>query len=98
MNSNMNIENIENLMEKMNMFNKEELLLFGEIKNQFTNIGYTFDMPFSSFFEEKINQLYDKFSIIVKIHDNNILVLNRNIDKYLSTSFKVAQKFDNIVK
>lgn len=98
MNSNMHIENMENLLDKLNMYKKNELMLFGELKNEFNNIGYIFELPFSKVFEEKINQLYDNLSIIIKVHENNIIVINRNIDKYLNTSFKVAQKFDEIVK
>ena len=98
MNSNMHIENMESLLEKLNMYKKSELVVFGELKNEFNNINYTFDMPFNKILDEKINQLYDKFSIIVKIHDNNLIVINKNIEKYLSTSYKVAQKFDDITK
>jgi len=94
----MHVENMESLMEKLDMYKKSELVVFGELKNEFSNISYTFDMPFSKLFEEKINQLYDKLSIIVKIHDNNLIVINKNIEKYLTNSFKVAQKFDDIVK
>ena len=98
MNSNMHIENMESLLEKLNMYKKSELVVFGELKNEFNNINYTFDMPFNKILDEKINQLYDKFSIIVKIHDNTLIVINKNIEKYLSTSYKVAQKFDDITK
>lgn len=98
MNSNMQVENLKNIIEKINLYKKNELEIFGDFKNIFNNIKYCFDMSYSDSFDEKIGEIYNKFALISKVHDNNIVVINRNIDKYLNSTLKVSQIFEDIVK
>ena len=41
--------------------------------------------------------LNNKFKIISSIHDDNILVLNKNMETYIATGEKVSKMFDDII-
>ena len=49
---------------------------------------------------DKLNNLAlnfkNKFKTIISIHDDNILVLKKNMETYITTSEKVSKMFDDI--
>ena len=98
MENNMHVDNMENLLEKVDLYSKDELVLFEELKNQLNEVNHCFENSSSNTFDEKINDLSNKFSTISNIHNNNHMVINKNIEKYLENTIEVSKIFNKVNK
>lgn len=77
---------IEITNEKLNLDNIITII-------QDININYKTDNE--SKLSELLDTLNNKFKTITAIHDDNITVLKKNLDTYISTREKIANMFDD---
>ncbi len=92
----MNIEDIENRIEKINMYINEEDLSFEELKNNINNIDFEYISHNQNNLKELLNELTNKMNVISRNHKNNVKIINSNINKYITTSNKVKNIFEDI--
>ncbi len=78
---------IEITNEKLNLDNIITII-------QDININYKTDNE--SKLSELLDTLNNKFKTITAIHDDNITVLKKNLDTYISTREKIANMFDDL--
>ena len=77
---------VEITNEKLNLDNIITII-------QDININYKTDNE--SKLSELLDTLNNKFKTITAIHDDNITVLKKNLDTYISTREKIANMFDD---
>ncbi len=78
---------VEITNEKLNLDNIITII-------QDININYKTDNE--SKLSELLDTLNNKFKTITAIHDDNITVLKKNLDTYISTREKIANMFDDL--
>lgn len=98
MNNYVDIEEMTKTKEKINLYTKEELMKFDSIKEIFNSLNNVLDIDSSSYIQNIQFDLIKKLEIIKKIHYNNCMIIEKNIDKYIGTSIKTNQIFRNINK
>lgn len=92
----LNTEEISKTIKKLELEIKDEKLNLDDIESSIEalNLNYKTDNS------DKLNNLAlnfkNKFKTIISIHDDNILVLKKNMETYITTSEKVSKMFDDI--
>lgn len=90
------IDSLEKANDKIRMYKNEEDISFSEINKNYKNINYSYNTDNRMRLIELENELINKFKIISKIHNDNIVVIDKNIRNYIKTSKKVAKDFSEI--
>ncbi len=87
---------IEKSIKKITMYKEKEDLILDDLKSIFKNINYNYNCNNKDNLESKENDIINKTKTMAKNHSNNILIFQKNLQKYKDTSKKVAKMFDNI--
>ncbi len=90
------VEQIEKNKQKIEMYSKEEQITIDSINQVLKKINTSFNENNLTKLEDIQIELVNKLKIISKIHSNDIMILYKNIDKYIYLSNKFAKSFDNI--
>lgn len=94
----MNVDQIASCLDKIKMYKEQEQLLFEDITNCFEKLKVNYNSNNS----KKINnfnlELTKKFNTISNVHANNMLVLEKSMDKYRITSMKAEDVLEDIRK
>lgn len=92
----LNEEEIEHSIDKIKLYNGQEELNFENIKQALEQMKYHYRTKNA----DTLNVLHDncaqKLAILIKIHNNNIEVLNKNLRRYKDTKFKVEKLFEEL--
>lgn len=94
----MDIEKIYIVIQKLNMYKNEESIKFSEINSNFNNLCGCIKSSNVDSLQNIQFELINKFNVIKKIHENDVIVLNKNISKYIDISSMTNQMFSNIYK
>ncbi len=93
----LNEEEITRIIDKLDLEVREEKLNFDNIKNSLNSINMNYKSENKTKLEDLSIVINNKLNTILKIHDDDILVLRKNLDTYISTSDKISKLFDDIV-
>ncbi len=89
-------EEISKAIKNLEVETKDEQLNIEDINAAIESLNLNYKTDNS----DKLNNLAlnfkNKFKTIVSIHDNNILVLKKNMETYIATSEKISKMFDDI--
>ena len=89
-------DKIENIIDKAEMYKNEEEITFDNFNTNFHNILNYYKTKNSNKIQIISKELSDNLKKIIKNHQNNILVLSKNIEKYSELENKNAQIFNDI--
>lgn len=79
----LDVENMQLCVEKISMYRKEESILFDSIKSILGNINSCYSISCSKDIINLSEELNSKMDTFIKVHDNNILVLNTKIQRHI---------------
>lgn len=97
MNSNfLDEEQIKITIEKLELDTKEEKINYDNIKNSLDSLNSHYKTNNTTKLDNIAFSLDNKLKTILKIHDDNIIVLRKNLDTYMTTSDKISKLFDDI--
>ena len=96
MNNYIDIEKLTKNNEKIYMYIKEESLKINNIKEIFNNINMCLDINESNHIENLQFELNKKLKTINKIHNNNHIVIEKKINKYIEAARMTNEIFNNI--
>ena len=88
---------IETSLTKLESLISMEKKDLDDIKNYFNNVHYYYKSNNKSKIEELNSQFINKFKTIVNMHDNNLIVIKRNLQNYKDTKIKVENIFNDII-
>lgn len=89
--------NLENYIKKIRMYKEQEDLLFENFENLFKQLSFSYLTDNTDTLKEKMLFINNNNKKINVNNNSNIDVLNKNIDKYIATSNKTNQIFNNII-
>ena len=92
----MDIEKMQNTLEKIDMYRREEDILFDSIKRDMSIINYEYISKNQDNLEYIIDILEEKMGVFSVEHANNIKIIRDNIDRYIATDKKIVNMFDDI--
>lgn len=92
----MNIEELEKCTEKIKMYKKEEDLNMSSIKEKLQEIKYNYSSKNIETLSSIGMELIEKCKAINRIHQNNIMVLEKNIEIYKSNVVQVKNIFQDL--
>lgn len=93
----LDINEIDKTIDKLELEVREEKLNCDDIKNSLENMNLFYKTNNTTKLSNIVFTLNNKLNTISKIHDNNIYVLRKNLEMYISTKDKVAKMFDDII-
>lgn len=92
----MNIDNLKNIVDKLKMYNNEEIINFNNILNSLENINANYKTKNYNNLLSIKEQLDRKFEIIKKDHYLNEVILVTNIQKQIDTIKKSNISLDKL--
>lgn len=92
-----NTEEISKTIKKLELEIKDEKLNLDDIESSIEALNLNYKTDNSDKLNNLSFMLNNKFKTISYIHDDNILVLNKNMETYIDTSNKVSKIFDDII-
>ena len=98
MESNMNIEQLEKVNERIKIHATEEELQFSSIKSVLNNINYNYDTDNTIKLEELDEELINKLKKINKNHNLDMLIIDNNINKYKELKKKKKKIFKKLIE
>ena len=93
----LNTEEISKTIKNLELETKEEKLKLDDIKTSIETLNLNYKTDNFDKLNNLAFMLNNKFKIISSIHDDNILVLNKNMETYIATGEKVSKMFDDII-
>ena len=93
----LNTEEISKTIKKLELEIKDEKLNLDDIESSIEALNLNYKTDNSDKLNNLAFMLNNKFKIISSIHDDNILVLNKNMETYIDTRNKVSKIFDDII-
>ena len=93
----LNTKEISKTIKKLELEIKDEKLNLDDIESSIEALNLNYKTDNSDKLNNLAFMLNNKFKIISSIHDDNILVLNKNMETYIDTSNKVSKIFDDII-
>lgn len=90
-------ERISKIIEKIRMYKKLEDVNFDNIKILFNNLVYLYNTSNKGALVNLQDEMINKLNTVSKIHNNKVIILYKNLEKYKNTKFKVENMFDNII-
>ena len=98
MESNMNIEQLEKVNERIKIHATEEELQFSSIKSVLNNINYNYDTDNTIKLEELDEELINKLKKINKNHNIDMLIIDKNINKYKELNQNTEKIFKKLIE
>ncbi len=97
MNGNYLVEQeISKTINKLELETTDEKLNLDTIKELINEMNLNYKTNNKTSLSEILDSLNDKFKTLTAIHDDNITVLKKNLNTYISTKEKVANMFNGI--
>ena len=93
----LNTEEISKTIKKLELEIKDEKLNLDDIESSIEALNLNYKTDNSDKLNNLSFMLNNKFKTISSIHDDNILVLNKNMETYIDTRNKVSKIFDDII-
>lgn len=92
----MDEEEVTKTIDKLEAETTDEKLNLDNIKTIMSDMNLNYKTDNESKLSELLDTLNNKFKTLTAIHDDNITVLKKNLDTYITTKEKVASMFDNL--
>lgn len=96
MKSILNEEELDKNIIKIQNYKDQEDMIFDDISDNFININYHYKTNNTEKLEQLQAELVNALTTINKIHNDNIFVLTRNLNKYIETKKEVENLFWNL--
>lgn len=93
----LNTEEISKTIKKLELEIKDEKLNLDDIESSIEALNLNYKTDNSDKLNNLSFMLNNKFKTISYIHDDNILVLNKNMETYIDTRNKISKIFDDII-
>ena len=93
----LNTKEISKTIKKLELEIKDEKLNLDDIESSIEALNLNYKTDNSDKLNNLSFMLNNKFKTISYIHDDNILVLNKNMETYIDTRNKVSKIFDDII-
>ena len=93
-----NIEELNKNKEKARIYQTEEELNFNNIKEVLENKNYCYNTKNNKKLSEIENELINKLNVIKNMHQTNIAVIEKIINKYKDINQKTEKIFDNLTE
>jgi len=93
-----NVEEMNKLNNKLNIYKNEELLLIQDFMDVFLQISHFYKNDNNKLLDELTDSLINKIKIIDKNNYNYMKYIDKNVSSYLLTSQKVDKIFDDLLK
>ena len=90
------VEEVSKSIEKLETIVKDEKLNSDNIKVSIESLNLNYKSDNSNKLDDLALTIDRKLKTISSIHDDNILVLNKNREAYVATSEKVSKMFDDL--
>ena len=90
-------EEISKTIKNLEVETKDEQLNIEDINTSIESLNLNYKTDNSDKLNNLSFMLNNKFKTISYIHDDNILVLNKNMETYIDTRNKVSKIFDDII-
>ena len=94
----MNIEQLEKVNERIKIYATDEELQFSSIKSVLNNINYNYDTDNTIKLEELDEELINKLKKINKNHNLDMLIIDKNINKYKELNQNTEKIFKNLME
>ncbi len=92
----MDEEEVTKTIDKLEAETTDEKLNLDNIKTIMSDMNLNYKTDNGSKLSELLDTLNNKFKTLTAVHDDNITVLKKNLDTYITTKEKVASMFDNL--
>ena len=89
-------EEISKSIQKLELEINDEKLNFDDINTKLSALNVSYKTNNKTKLDELLFNLNTKLTTISSIHDDNVEVLKKNLDTYITTREKVANMFDDI--
>lgn len=93
----LNEEEISKSIKKLELEINDEKLNFDDINTLLSALNVSYKTNNKTRLDELLFNLNTKLTTISSIHDDNVEVLRKNLDTYITIREKVANMFDDIV-
>lgn len=93
----LNEEEISKSIKKLELEINDEKLNFDDINTLLSALKVSYKTNNKTRLDELLFNLNTKLTTISSIHDDNVEVLRKNLDTYITIREKVANMFDDIV-
>ena len=94
----MNIEQLGKVNERVKIYTTDEELQFSSIKSVLNNINYNYDTDNTIKLEELDEELINKLKKINKNHNLDMLIIDKNINKYKELNQNTEKIFKNLME
>ena len=94
----MNIEQLGKVNERIKIYATDEELQFSSIKSVLNNINYNYDTDNTIKLEELDEELINKLKKINKNHNLDMLIIDKNINKYKELNQNTEKIFKNLME
>ena len=94
----MNIEQLEKVNERIKIHATDEELQFSSIKSVLDNINYNYDTENTIKLEELDEELINKLKKINKNHNIDMLIIDKNINKYKELNQNTEKIFKKLME
>lgn len=91
MGNKVDIDELSIILEKIKMYKEEEEIDFNDINDLLSNINYNYNTGNRNNLDMLGAEITNNLNIISKIHNTNISILEKNINKILENELKVIQ-------
>lgn len=98
MKSNMNVEQLGKINEKLKLYIRDEEIDFSNIKSILESINYNYDTGNVVKLEELEVELINKLKKINKNHNTDMLVIEKNINKYKELNQNTEKIFNDLME
>lgn len=92
----MKIEEINSCLDKFNLYKEQEELFIEDVINCFDSIKTGYRSNNSNKIENINLELLNKLKVISNIHNNNVTVIEKSIEKYRNADVVAKNLFENI--
>ena len=92
----LDVDEVAKTTEKLEVIVKDEKLSADNIKVSIESLNLNYKSDNSNKLNDLALTIDRKLKTISSIHDDNILVLNKNREAYVATSEKVSKMFDDL--
>ena len=94
----MNIEQLGKVNERIKIYTTDEELQFSSIKSVLNNINYNYDTDNTIKLEELDEELINKLKKINKNHNLDMLIIDKNINKYKELNQNTEKIFKKLME
>ena len=92
----MKVEEINSCLDKFNLYKEQEELFIEDVINCFDSIKNGYRSNNSNKIENINLELLNKLKVISNIHNNNVTVIEKSIEKYRNADVVAKNLFENI--